>query len=246
MHRAQKDHAPGLRLAAHHRPADYAQLYRRARRLHIPNFLDVASARWLHAVLTGAVAWNTVLNTETSVYDFSPANKDQMTPEQWTAIERAVVASAANKFHFLFDSHRISETGEAYADPNHPLAQIVAFLNAPATLQFLRSVTGHGAIARVDAQATRYSHGQFLHIHDDLDPGKGRLAAYVLNMTPVWSAEWGGVLHFVDEDGHIAEGYVPKFNALNIFDVGVPHFVSYVAPFAQHPRLSVTGWLRAA
>ena len=51
-------------------------------------------------------------------------------------------------------------------------------------------------------------------------------------------------MKFLDEDGNVAEGYLPRFNALNIFDVGVPHFVSYVAPYAQSPRLSITGWLR--
>jgi SM-20-related protein len=246
MHHAQKDIRQGLSIAAHHRASEYAQLYRNARRLHIPDFLTNENAGWLYGALTQKVDWNTVLNTETSVYDFTPANKEQMTPAQWTAVEQAVIASAAQKFHFLFDSHRMSEAGEAYADPDHPLAQVVAFLNAPATLHFLRTLTGHTSIARVDAQATRYLPGQFLHIHDDLDGGKGRLAAYVLNMTHAWSAEWGGVLHFVDDDGHVAEGYVPKFNALNVFDVGVKHFVSYVAPFARHPRLSITGWLRAA
>jgi peptidoglycan/LPS O-acetylase OafA/YrhL len=39
------------------------------------------------------------------------------------------------------------------------------------------------------------------------------------------------------------EGYFPRFNALNVFDVGVPLLVSYVAPFAQAPRLSIAGWL---
>lgn len=81
-------------------------------------------------------------------------------------------------------------------------------------------------------------------MHDDIDGPKKRIAAYVLNLTHDWSVEWGGILNFLDEDGHIAEGYVPRFNALNVFDVGVPHFVSYVAPYAQAPRLSITGWLR--
>ena len=66
----------------------------------------------------------------------------------------------------------------------------------------------------------------------------------MLNLTPAWRAEWGGVLEFLDADGHVAEGYVPSFNALNLFAVPQLHHVSHIAPFARGPRLSITGWLR--
>jgi len=55
---------------------------------------------------------------------------------------------------------------------------------------------------------------------------------------------WGGILQFIAEDGHLAEGYAPSFNALNLFNVPQLHAVSYVAPFAQAGRFSVNGWLR--
>ncbi|MBX9747268.1 MAG: hypothetical protein K2X34_10220, partial [Hyphomonadaceae bacterium] len=47
------------------------------------------------------------------------------------------------------------------------------------------------------------------------------------------------------EDGHIAEAYTPRWNALNILKVPQPHAVSVVAPFAHGARYSITGWLRA-
>jgi SM-20-related protein len=67
-----------------------------------------------------------------------------------------------------------------------------------------------------------------------------------LNLTHQWRADWGGILNFLDADGHVAEGYVPAFNALNLFRVPQRHNVSYVAPFAMNGRYSITGWLRAA
>ena len=63
----------------------------------------------------------------------------------------------------------------------------------------------------------------------------------MLNLTPMWRPEWGGVLQFLDSSGHIEEGYVPTFNALNLFRVPMPHFVSLVAPYGGL-RYSVTGW----
>jgi Rps23 Pro-64 3,4-dihydroxylase Tpa1-like proline 4-hydroxylase len=66
-----------------------------------------------------------------------------------------------------------------------------------------------------------------------------------MNLTPGWSVDWGGLLMFVDQDGHVAEAYTPAFNALNLFQVPQPHAVSMVAPFAGGDRLAITGWVRS-
>ena len=71
-----------------------------------------------------------------------------------------------------------------------------------------------------------------------------RLAADVLNLTPRWKPEWGGLLGFVDSDDHIKRAFTPSWNALNILAVPQRHFVSMVAPFGTEGRYSVTGWLR--
>jgi SM-20-related protein len=237
---------PILAFAPGHPMTTYAQVYARSRRIHIPGVFAEDSARWLYDVLSTATCWNTVLNSDVAVYDLTPETIQSFAPGQWDQFRNAFVASASQSFKYMFENCRLSEAGEPFGQSDHPLGALVAFLNAPETLRTFRQITGHAQIARVDVQATRYGPGHFLHPHDDIDETKGRLAAYVLNMTPEWRAEWGGVLNFLDEDGHVAEGYVPRFNAINIFDVGMSHYVSYVAPFATHPRLSVTGWLRTA
>ncbi len=71
------------------------------------------------------------------------------------------------------------------------------------------------------------------------------MARQLIGFTSEWRADSGGVLQFIDRDGHIAAGYVPKFNVLNLFRVPQKHGVSYVTPAAvkarlQHYRL-VTG-----
>jgi len=63
----------------------------------------------------------------------------------------------------------------------HYLAKLVAFMNAPHFLAFMRELTGMEAIHRTDAQATLYRPGDFLTVHDDKTGGHKRLAAYVLN-----------------------------------------------------------------
>ena len=125
-----------------------------------------------------------------------------------------------------------------------PFADLYDMLNGPAFLGFVRTLSGDPRAAYVDAQATRYRAGDFLTAHDDDVVGKSRLYAYVLNLTPQWRTDWGGLLAFHDADGHLAEAYVPTFNALNIFRVPQLHSVTQVASFAAGSRMSITGWIR--
>lgn len=231
-------------MSARHEWPVYAQTYARFRRMHIPDILTKRDAEDAWLALSSMRSWNTVVNLGATVIDLSDGIKEQLSEAQSELLDRSVHAAAARSYQFRFDNHRLSERGEPCTDPDHPLAPFVDFVNSPRFLAAMRKLTGRNDIAFADAQATRYGPGQFLHVHDDIDGPKKRIAAYVLNLTPDWSAEWGGILNFLDEDGHVAEGYVPRFNALNVFDIGVPHFVSYVAPYAQAPRLSITGWLR--
>jgi Rps23 Pro-64 3,4-dihydroxylase Tpa1-like proline 4-hydroxylase len=121
----------------------------------------------------------------------------------------------------------------------------VEFLNGPEFLNLIREITGIPQIAWADGQATLYRPGDFLTVHDDDARHAKRLVAYVLNLTPVWRSDLGGVLQFIDDAGNIAEGYVPAFNVLNIFRVPAHHAVSAVTPFGGE-RYAITGWLHAA
>ena len=138
----------------------------------------------------------------------------------------------------------VVEGGQRKGGPLAPIEAVYDLLNSAPFLAFIRALTGDSRAAYVDAQATRYRPGDFLTAHDDDVEGKNRLFAYVMNFTPAWRADWGGLLAFHDADGHVAEAYTPTFNALNIFRVPQVHAVTQVASFAAGPRLSITGWIR--
>ena len=74
--------------------------------------------------------------------------------------------------------------------------------------------------------------------------GKGRIAAYVLNLTPQWRPEWGGLLLFPGSDGAQAEAFVPGFNRLSLLRVPQQHCVTEVSRAAAFRRYAITGWLR--
>jgi SM-20-related protein len=213
--------------------------YRRTGRVHIPSVLTPEAAERIHRCLTHETKWSVTFNKGTDFLDVAYSTLEERSELALSAMRRA-----ASGFHYVFDNHRLSRDGEAYPDQTHYLARMVEFLNSANVLRFVRDVTGLEAIAWADAQATLYRPGDFLTMHDDRVGGHKRLAAYVLNMTPRWRAEWGGVLQFIDPSGHIDEGYVPVFNALNLFRVPTLHSVSQVAIFGGL-RYSITGWFHA-
>ena len=210
--------------------------------VHIRDILTDDSAARMHQCLARETDFSLLCRTgDNQAQAWRVAS---LTPQKEAELMNAAYASACDGFHYLYDGHVLSRDGEAYADPSHYLSTITAFLNSASLLDFARRVTGNPAIAFADAQATRYRPGHFLNQHDDGND-KGRIAAYVLNMTPRWHPDWGGALLFSDRPGHFSGGYLPAFNALNIFAVPQPHMVGFVSPFAGAHRLSITGWFRS-
>jgi len=221
-----------------------APVFRRCSRLHLPGFLREPGATALAAALSEAKGWTISTMGGDSTIDIPVrafASADQTAR---TALLASAHHEARSGFHYLFESLRISDLVEAGKPIPAPLAALYGWLNSDAFLSFARDISGDPTLGYVDAQATRYLPGHYLNEHDDEKAGAGRRLAYVLNLSPAWRASWGGLLAFLDADGHVAEAYTPAFNALNLFRVPQPHMVSQVTAFAGAPRLSITGWIR--
>lgn len=213
-------------------------------RIHIPGFLAPHSAAALHDALAAETMWVCSTRGGGQNIDIPVEHFDAFTPQQAARFFSLAHAEARDGFHYMFDSLRVSDLIEKGESIHPALAAGYAFLNSPAFLDFVRALTGDDRPNHVDAQATRFEAGHYLTQHDDKKPEAGRLYAYVLNLTPRWRTDWGGLLTFIDEDGHLAEAYAPAWNALNLFRVPAEHAVSFVTPFAGAPRLSITGWVR--
>ncbi|WP_129794476.1 2OG-Fe(II) oxygenase family protein [Sphingosinicella sp. CPCC 101087] len=214
-------------------------------RVHIPDFLAADGAARLLAHLRERPDWILVINQDDKLFELDRSAQAALTEAQKAQLDAAVHRSARRGFQYRYETVRVPDSAAKRAAEPTLLTRFADFLAEPATLAFLRTVTGADAIGFADAQATAYSPGHFLTAHDDNVAGKDRAAAYVMNLSAEWRADWGGLLMFEGGDGHIEEAYVPRFNALNLFAVPAPHSVSYVAPFAPWRRYSVTGWLRA-
>lgn len=216
------------------------------RRVQIVDFLAPECAAALLAELTARGDWLQVVNSGDNVYDLDRGTRALMSPHAAAALDEAVYAGARTGFQHRYEAIRVPDREEQRRASGDPLAAFASFLSTGEARDFLRRVTGLEEIGFADAQATAYAPGDFLTAHDDAVDGKDRLAAYVLSLTSGWRVEWGGILLFHDDHGLSIDGFVPRFNTLNLFAVPQIHSVSIVSRAAPYRRYSVTGWLRSS
>ena len=232
-----------LRLAPSLDAAALQAAFGARQRLHIPGILDADSAEALVFAMEAFDGWKVSVSAGGEVFELPLKGRVAAEPGKQGWIDEARVDGAEPRMQYIFDTRRLDMEPEDA--PRDAVSEVPGFLNGPEFLAFVRTVTGDARIDFADAQATRYRPGHVLTGHDDAAEGKNRLYAYVLNLSRDWRADWGGVLVFEGADGHIAEGFAPAFNALNIFAVPMRHAVTQVASFAPRDRLSITGWLRS-
>jgi Rps23 Pro-64 3,4-dihydroxylase Tpa1-like proline 4-hydroxylase len=221
-----------------------AAAFARRGRVRIEDFLFAEDAALLHRHLRGRIDWRLVINQGAKLFELDRSAQAQLAPEQAEHLEAAVNQAARHSFQFRFESVRVPDHEAGREADGSPLSEFARFLSSNPTLELLRTVTGAPGITFADAQGTAYGPRHFLTAHDDEVSGKNRIAAYVLNLTPEWRIDWGGLLMFHGSDGHVEEAWTPRFNTLNLFAVPQPHSVSYVTPFVPNRRYAVTGWLR--
>lgn len=216
------------------------------KRLHVPGVLAPDSAEAVTAVLETETRWKTTVAAGGTFLELPLAGRVAEDPTKQAWLDEAAVDGSSPLTQYIFDTRRLSGDVEGQKETRRDAADaVVDFLNSPAFIAFARAVTGDDRIDLADAQASRYRPGHVLTAHNDVSPGKNRLYGYVLNFSRDWRADWGGNLVFHGPDGHIEHGWVPAFNALNLFVVPTRHAVTQVASFAAKDRLSIVGWLRS-
>jgi Rps23 Pro-64 3,4-dihydroxylase Tpa1-like proline 4-hydroxylase len=223
-----------------------ASLFAAQGRVRIADFLTAPSAEALHAHLRTREDWVQVVNSGAKVFDLNRATRAAMSAEQARALDDSVYGGARTGFQHRYEAVRVPDAAQAREGQGDLLARFALWMSEGPARDFLREVSGRQELAFLDAQATAYAPGDFLTAHDDGVEGKHRLAAYVFGLTPVWRAEWGGLLLFHDAEGDIERGFTPRFNTLNLFAVPQLHSVSLVSRAAPDRRYAVTGWLRSA
>ena len=222
--------------------ANVRQHYQTDNRVKVHSFLQEEDATSLLQALAQETEFASAFNIDGANGVLSDAEMRQLPADDVQNLQQKIYQHAAEGAGFLYGRNNV--TGP-HKDQGPPL--LVDFANAlndEIFLSAIREITGHFDIQAASAQATRYLPGNFLTRHNDLHPDEGRRVAYVMNLTPTWHPDWGGLLQFYQQDGTPRDAWTPLYNTLTLFDVTHVHAVTFVAPYAKVPRLSVTGWFR--
>lgn len=217
-------------------------------RVQIDDYLQADTAERLRGCLEREVPWTLALRDAHGARTIDHETYRVMDAAARTALLDATAASARDSdhergFRFAYDSYMMVTAYKEGRDPGLPLHRVLELLNSGDYIGFSRALTGDDRVRRVNAQATRYRPGHFLRYHTDINSSEGRLYAYVINLTREWTADWGGLLQFIDDDGRVLDTFLPRWNSLSLFAVPAGHAVSLVAPWAGQDRLAITGWL---
>lgn len=212
-------------------------------RTRLPGFLTDGADALMAALGDPAMLWMRAIRTPYNSDVPVPVFEGQPLQEQARLISM-VHEEARDGFQFMFDRLRLGDARALGLPIPQVLYDLYDQFNSATFLEFARRFTGDDRIAYVDAQPTRYLPGHFLNTHTDEHTDAGRLYAYVLNLSPRWRPEWGGLLMFLDAEGQVSETFTPTPGTLNVFQVPQDHAVSMVAPFAGAARYSITGWWR--
>lgn len=226
----------------------YAGRFAEYGRVQIPEPLNVAYAEALENCLRTEVPWGLSVLENGEGRTYLAEELRTMQRAEWQQLMQGVQRTAREGYQFLFNSYQIVTAWKEKRDTHLMLHAFFEFMNSAPVLEFARAVTGLEDIAKADAQATRYLPGHFLRRHNDFGQQSAtdsRRAAYVINLSRDWHADWGGQLQFLDQDDRVTESWVPGFNRLSLFKVPAWHCVSCVAPYATAPRLAITGWFRS-
>ncbi len=211
-------------------------------RMQIRNFLPEDTARALQSALNG-LEWRLVLNENGKHLDIHPVQIKQIGAKKMRLIKEAARARAASEFQYLYENYPVFDVLKSDKPVNPDIKSVYTALNSQPFRERLHAMTGL-PVDYCDIQATRYRAGHFLTSHDDGVEGKNRQMAFVLNMTDVWRASWGGRLEFTGPNGEVIDTLLPVFNSLSLFKVPQPHEVTLVSHKAKSSRIALTGWFR--
>ncbi|MDQ3495211.1 MAG: 2OG-Fe(II) oxygenase [Pseudomonadota bacterium] len=221
----------------------YWEIFARTGRVQMQNFLQPEVAEQLHDCLTSQIEWSVALRNSKGI---SGTLGDVRLPESDSPSYRELIAQASRdakgRYGFIYESYMMVRAYREGRDPGNLLHRVLEYMNSAPFLDFCRAVSDDKSIRRVSAQATRFREGMFLRTHNDQDSTEGRVVAYVINLSRDWHADWGGLLQFLEKGGGVSETFLPRFNSLSLFRVPADHCVSIVSPWAERPRLAITGW----
>ena len=226
--------------------AELAERFHEDGRIRIENILDESIAERVRNACRNDVPFEFMSHLDgknVAIPSKEMANFDDAQMQEFRA---KLMEAASRGIGFFYCGYMMArKLDDASNDNLEFLHSVFEYLNGEEMLSFISSITGRDDLKSADAQFTRYTPGQFLTRHRDDVTNEERRLGYVLAFSKNWHPDWGGLLQFFEDDGTPRDAWAPMFNSMSLFDIRHVHSVTFIAPFAAEPRLSLTGWFRA-
>ena len=215
-------------------------------RVRITDLLEPGFAERMHAACRDDVPYEYICNVDGKSLVIPEADLKAMSAADQNELQAGLIESASRGVGFFYAGYQMRRAQpDTDSDKLAFLHRMFDFVNSTEMISMITAISGRSDINAADAHYTRYTPGQYLTRHKDDIKEEGRRIAYVMSFSKNWHPDWGGLLHFYEDDGTPRDCWVPTFNSLTLFDVRHVHSVSYVTPFAKEQRLSLTGWFCA-
>ena len=217
-------------------------------RVQVADVLTEATARALRKALTEETPWGLAMQAGGNAprdFRVEELRTQQGTQGAEAANREVHEAATRGDYSFRYARYPMVRAYQEKWNPGGLHDVLIEYINTEPFLDLVRGVTGHDDLVKADGQATLFGRQHYLGIHQDQQLEEGWKVAYVLNMTvDEWKPDWGGYLLFYDDKGDVIEGYMPRFNTLNLFAVPQHHAVSFVPSHAPQGRIAISGWFR--
>jgi Rps23 Pro-64 3,4-dihydroxylase Tpa1-like proline 4-hydroxylase len=215
-----------------------ARTYATDRRVRVNQLLPAEQAEALSHYLAEQTSYRHAFVLDGNFGEASDLELRSLPDDDRNRLLQGVLEQAARGVGFWYERRAIN------LDDQGLLGELIQWLNGEEMLSLMARLTGAENYRSAIAQATRFKTGDFLTRHQDVVTEEQRQVAYVVNLSPEWHPDWGGLLQFFQMDGTPRDAWSPDFNSLSLFDVSHVHSVTCVSPFAPAPRLAVSGWFR--
>ncbi len=207
----------------------------------------------IDAVLRAELATQLVLELEQLSFDYlffsagqnriaSRQAMSELSIDQRKSLQDELHGQAAKGMGFFYGGYRMQDDNLQNAPP--ALRTLFTGLNSAEFRTVIESITNVMPIEQASGQFTKFEPGHYLTRHSDKIALENRKIAYVVNLSPNWHPDWGGLLQFYEDNGASRDAWSPNFNSLSLFDVRHIHAVTYITPYAAAPRYALSGWFR--
>ena len=210
-------------------------------RCRVDPFLAPEIADRLYKTLSTETEFDVAYACSPSPQLVSAESWRQMDSGDRRSLQNQLMGEAAEGRGFLYCTYMQRNRISATTGSPEFLDEIFSFWSGDRMCHAVSEVTGI-EVQGAECQFTRFTNGQYLTRHRDTLAGNRRRLAFVLSLSQGWHPDWGGLLHFYEETGDVSEVWIPRFSALQLFDINHIHSVSAVAPCAPRGRYSLTGW----